>query len=71
MISVSDGVENIWKKEKMLITSIFSFSHNVFKGFFHQDCKNLGLSRKRLKQSTLKALADDKLDMANEVGLSF
>ena len=27
----NDGVENIVGKEKMLVTSIFSFSHNVFK----------------------------------------
>ena len=31
MISVFDRVENIvGKKEKMLVTSIFSFSHNIF-----------------------------------------
>ena len=31
MIFVSDRVENIVGKGKMLVTSIFSFSHNVFK----------------------------------------
>ena len=31
MIFVSDRVENIVGKEKMLVTSIFSYSHNVFK----------------------------------------
>ena len=25
------GYKTLWKKEKMLVTSIFSFSHNVFK----------------------------------------
>ena len=25
--------KTLWEKEKMLVTSIFSFSHNVFKGF--------------------------------------
>ena len=35
MIFCFDRVENIVeKKEKMLVTSIFSFSHNVFKSFF-------------------------------------
>ena len=34
MIVVFDGVENIVEKEKMLVTSIFSFSHNVFIEFF-------------------------------------
>ena len=31
MISVSDRLENIVGKENMLVASIFSFSHNVFK----------------------------------------
>ena len=31
MISVSDRVENIVGKGEMLVTSTFSFSHNVFK----------------------------------------
>ena len=29
-ISVFDKVKTMWKNEKMLFTSIFSFSHNVF-----------------------------------------
>ena len=35
------GIEKktLWKKEKMLVTSIFSFSHNVFKGPIPQDCQ--------------------------------
>ena len=36
MIFVFDRVENTVGKEKMLVTSIFSFSHNVFKGLFTQ-----------------------------------
>ena len=33
-------VENIWEKEKMLVTSIFSFSKNVFKSILLEgrDC---------------------------------
>ena len=31
IISVFDRVENIVVKEKMLVTSIFLFSHNIFK----------------------------------------
>ena len=34
MIFVFDRVENIVEKEKMLVTSIFSFSHHVFKSSF-------------------------------------
>ena len=33
-------IENIVKKKKMLVTSIFFFSHNVFKGFFLQYVKS-------------------------------
>ena len=28
---VCEGQKTVWKKEKMLVTSIFSFSHNVYK----------------------------------------
>ena len=34
MISVFDRVETSWEKKKMLVTSIFFFSHNVFKRCF-------------------------------------
>ena len=33
-------VENTVEKEKMLVTSIFFFSHNVFKGFFLRGVKS-------------------------------
>ena len=32
-ISLGRGEKTLWEKEKMLGTSIFSFSHNVFKSF--------------------------------------
>ena len=38
-ISLSDMLENIVEKEKMLVTSIFSFSHNVFKKLY-LDCRS-------------------------------
>ena len=28
------GYKTLWEKEKMPVTSIFSFPHNVFKGLF-------------------------------------
>ena len=31
--------KTLWEKEKILVTSIFSFSHNVFKRFFAQCVK--------------------------------
>ena len=33
---VENTVGKLWEKEKMLVTSIFSFSHNVFKRLFFQ-----------------------------------
>ena len=31
MISAYDRKKTMWEKQKILVTSIFSFSHNVFK----------------------------------------
>ena len=38
MISSFDGLKTLWEKEKMLVTSIFSFSHNVFKSPISSGC---------------------------------
>ena len=40
--------KTMWKKEKMLVTSIFSFSHNVFKRL-HFPSLEAGLCSKGLK----------------------
>ena len=37
-----------WEKEKLLLTSNFSFSHNVFKGCLFLMCQNEYLSSKGL-----------------------
>ena len=37
VISVSDRVEYIEGKKKMLVTSILSFTHNVFKSFLNTE----------------------------------
>ena len=37
-----------WEKEKLLVTSNFSFFHNVFKRLVLQTCKNQGLFGKGL-----------------------
>ena len=39
LIFVSKQVESIEEKEKMLVTSIFLFFHNAFKGILSQGCK--------------------------------
>ena len=53
-ISVSDREENIVGKgenaEKMLVTSIFSFFHSVFKRPIPQGHENVGLVGKRIKK---------------------
>ena len=44
-----DGVKNIVvEKEKMLVTSIFSFSHNVFQSLLSQSPQKLRLCGKEL-----------------------
>ena len=55
----------MWEKEKMLVTSIFSFSHNVFFPFnpFPQD--------KVVDQSNLKALADWKIIVTQKLKFGF
>ena len=40
-----------WEKEKMLVTSIFAFSNNVFKSLLSQDRENQGLFGKELNLS--------------------
>ena len=37
-ICYGKGRKTLWEKEKMLVTSIFSFSHNVFKRLLSKGC---------------------------------
>ena len=48
--SVGKGERTLWGKEKMLVTSIFSFSHSVFKKLFSQGLKSR-LCGKELNQA--------------------
>ena len=50
-ISVFEMLETLWEKEKMLVTSIFSFSHNVFKSHLFQGCQKSGLCGEELNDS--------------------
>ena len=43
-----NGQKTLWEKEKLLVTSKFSFSHSVFKRLVLQTRKNLGLFGKGL-----------------------
>ena len=42
------GKKTLWEKEKLLVTSNFSFFHSVFKGLVQQTHKNQGLFGKAL-----------------------
>ena len=43
-----NGKKPLWEKEKLLVTSNFSFSHSVLKGIVLQTRKNQGLFGKGL-----------------------
>ena len=47
--SSPNGQKTLWEKEKLLVTSNFSFSHNVFKRHVRQTRKNQGLFGKELR----------------------
>ena len=46
-------LKTLWEKEKLLVTSNFSFSHSVFKRLVLQTRKNQGLFGKGLETETL------------------
>ena len=46
--SSPNGLKTLWEKEKLLVTSNFSFSHSVFKRLVMQTRKNHDLFGKRL-----------------------
>ena len=46
--SPANGQKTLWEKEKLLVTSNFSFSHSVFKRLTLQTHKNQGLFGKGL-----------------------
>ena len=53
--------KTLWEKEKLLVTSNFSFSHSVFKGLVLQTCKNQGLFGKGLTTGQEKLCENLKL----------
>ena len=57
------GEKTLWKKEKLLITSNFSFSRSVFKTLVRQTRKNLGLFGKGLKH--LQTIMSEALKCLN------
>ena len=53
------GHKTLWEKEKLLVTSNFSFSHSVFKKFVLQTHKDQGLFGKGLNFSFQMTLSDN------------
>ena len=50
-VTSPNGKKILWEKEKLLVTSNFSFSYSVFKRLVLQTCENQGLFGKGLKIS--------------------
>ena len=71
--SSRNGWKTLWEKEKLLVSCNFSFSQGVFKRFVLQRRKIQGLFwkgltlTKILDWSKLKALADDKINVAEMI----
>ena len=72
--SSTNELKTLWEKEKLLVTSNFSFSHSVFKRLVLQTRKNQGLSDNGLTLSQmtnfrllLKVFADDKIDLTEKI----
>ena len=59
--SYLNGLSTLWEKEKLLVTSNFSFSHSVFKRIKLQTRKNHGLFGRGLKCLTLMEITGSKL----------
>ena len=51
--SSPNGYKTLWEKEKLLVTSNFSFSHSVFKRLVMQTRKNQGLFGKGLRANSI------------------
>ena len=46
---IKTGRKTLWEKEKLLVTSKFSFSHSVFKRLVSQGCQKVSLSENGLR----------------------
>ena len=58
--------KTLWEKEKLLVTSNFSFSHSVFKRLAVQTSKNQGVFGKELNGFQWDGFADRTTDRALE-----
>ena len=60
-MTISNFMKTLWEKEKLLVTSNFSFSHSGFKKLVLQKCKIQGLFGKGLTLPIDKNLDQPKL----------
>ena len=77
--SYPNSQKTLWEKEKLLVTSNFSFSHSVFKRLVSQGSQKVSLcgiglilltNGKNLHGSKLKAFTNDKINV-NVTDLKF
>ena len=61
------GHKTLWEKEKLLVTSNFSFSHSVFKRLVLQTRKNQGLFGKGLIYTVMCQGADNIKTTINNI----
>ena len=62
------GLETLWEKEKLFVTSNFSFSHTVFKRLVLQKRKNQGLFEKELRYSVYGSIYEYILSIHSDEG---
>ena len=55
------GLKTFWEKEELLVTSNFSFSHNVFYSYISLVCQNVALCGNGIIQQWLPTI--DKIDI--------
>ena len=67
VLSLFDREENTVRQDKILVTSIYSFSLNAFKRLLSQGCLP---NNKILDFSKLKAFAEDQLNVAQNEDFS-
>ena len=71
-----NGKKTLWEKEKLLITSNFSFPHSVLKRLVLETCKNQGLVGKGLNNDKtidwfkLKAFRGDKINATENLNFA-
>ena len=69
--SYLNGLSTLWEKEKLLVTSNFSFSHSVFKRIKLQTRKNQGLFGKGLMVNKKTTRKREKLGQVEKICMRY